>query len=57
MPRRGRRDWTMEGTLTDFIFYAARYVLEAGLGFGALFAVSTVMVHWRESQVRRHRGY
>jgi hypothetical protein len=47
----------MEGTLMDFVFYAARYVLEAGLGLGALFAVSAVMVHWRELQVRRHRGY
>jgi hypothetical protein len=41
----------------DFVFYTARTLLDAGLGFGALFAVSAAMVYWRERHVRRDRAY
>jgi len=41
----------------DFIFYAARYLLEAGLGFGALFTVSAAVVWWDGRRRRAHYRY
>lgn len=41
----------------DFIFYAVRYLLEAGFGFGLLFATGAAVIWWEGRHKRRQRAY